>query len=89
MLALIAATARMIPTAQNPSGKKTAGLEVRQSYGVEAVEPDWMFLDVRFDWKLREQPLNVRAQFFDEAKQPTGGPNWTMQIQTQFVFLRK
>jgi len=40
-------------------------------------------------FKIARQPLNVRAQFFDDGKQPTYGPNWTMQIQTQFLLLRK
>lgn len=39
--------------------------------------------------KVGSQPINARVQFWNDVKQPTGGPSWTMQAQVQFLFIRK
>jgi hypothetical protein len=39
-------------------------------------------------FKIGHQPLNARAQFFDDVRTTTGGPNWQMQTQLQFLFIR-
>jgi hypothetical protein len=39
--------------------------------------------------KVGFQPINARVQFWDDVKQPTGGPSWTMQAQVQLLFIRK
>ena len=37
-------------------------------------------------FKLGEQHLNAKAQFFGYADAPTGGPDWSFQFQLTFLF---
>ena len=39
--------------------------------------------------KVGLQPINARVQFWNDVKQPIGGPSWTMQAQVQLLFIRK
>jgi hypothetical protein len=39
-------------------------------------------------FKIGNQPLNARAQFFDDVRTTAGGSDWQMQIQLQFLFIR-
>jgi hypothetical protein len=39
--------------------------------------------------KVGFQPINARVQFWNDVKEPTGGPSWTMQAQVQLLFIRK
>jgi hypothetical protein len=34
------------------------------------------------------QPLNARAQFFNDVRTTAGGPDWQLQTQLQFLFIR-
>jgi hypothetical protein len=38
---------------------------------------------------IGSQPLNARAEFFNDVRTTTGGPNWQMQVQLQFLFINK
>jgi len=40
-------------------------------------------------FKVGKQPLNARAQIFNNVLRPNGGPAWTLQTQLQFVFVKK
>ena len=40
-------------------------------------------------FKLGHQPLNARAQFFNDVRTTTGGPDWQLQTQLQFLFIKK
>jgi hypothetical protein len=39
-------------------------------------------------FKIGRQPLNARAQFFDDVRTTTGGSDWQLQTQLQFLFIR-
>jgi hypothetical protein len=39
-------------------------------------------------FKIGRQPLNARAEFFNDVRTTTGGPDWQMQTQLQFLFIR-
>jgi hypothetical protein len=39
-------------------------------------------------FKIGKQPLNLRAEFFNDVRTTTGGPDWQMQVQLQFLFIR-
>jgi len=39
-------------------------------------------------FKIGSQPLNARAQFFNDVRTTTGGMDWQMQTQLQFLFIR-
>jgi hypothetical protein len=39
-------------------------------------------------FKIGRQPLNARAEFWNDVRTTTGGPNWQMQTQLQFLFIR-
>ena len=39
-------------------------------------------------FKIGHQPLNARAEFFNDVRTTTGGPDWQMQVQLQFLFIR-
>jgi hypothetical protein len=39
-------------------------------------------------FKIGRQPLNLRAEFFNDVRTTTGGPDWQMQVQLQFLFIR-
>jgi hypothetical protein len=39
-------------------------------------------------FKIGNQPLNARAQFFNDVRTTAGGSDWQMQIQLQFLFIR-
>lgn len=38
-------------------------------------------------FKIGSQPINARAEFFNDVRTTTGGPNWQMQAQLQFLFI--
>jgi len=40
-------------------------------------------------FKVGKQPLNARAQIFNNVLRPNGGAAWTLQTQLQFVFVKK
>jgi hypothetical protein len=40
-------------------------------------------------FKIGPQPLNARAEFFNNVTTTTGGPSWQMQVQLQFLFIHK
>jgi hypothetical protein len=39
-------------------------------------------------FKIGSQPLNARAQFFNDVRTTAGGPDWQLQTQLQFLFIR-
>jgi len=39
-------------------------------------------------FKIGSQPLNARAEFFNDVRTTTGGTDWQMQTQLQFIFVR-
>lgn len=39
-------------------------------------------------FKIGSQPLNARAEFFNDVRTTTGGTDWQMQTQLQFLFIR-
>lgn len=39
-------------------------------------------------FKIGSQPLNARAEFFNDIRTTAGGPDWQMQTQLQFIFIR-
>jgi hypothetical protein len=39
-------------------------------------------------FKIGHQPLNARAQFFNDVRTTNGGSDWQMQTQLQFLFIR-
>ena len=39
-------------------------------------------------FKIGSQPLNARAEFFNDVRTNTGGSDWQMQTQLQFIFIR-
>jgi hypothetical protein len=39
-------------------------------------------------FKIGHQPLNARAQFFNDVRTTTGGSDWQLQTQLQFLFIR-
>jgi hypothetical protein len=39
-------------------------------------------------FKIGHQPLNARAQFFNDVRTTAGGSDWQMQTQLQFLFIR-
>lgn len=39
-------------------------------------------------FKIGSQPLNARVQFFNDVRTTTGGSDWQMQTQLQFLFIR-
>jgi hypothetical protein len=39
-------------------------------------------------FKMGSQPLNARAEFFNDVRTTTGGTDWQMQTQLQFLFIR-
>jgi hypothetical protein len=39
-------------------------------------------------FKVGHQPLNARAQFFNDVRTTNGGSDWQMQTQLQFLFIR-
>jgi hypothetical protein len=39
-------------------------------------------------FKIGSQPLNARAQFFNDVRTTPGGPDWQLQTQLQFLFIR-
>ncbi|UWZ85172.1 neuromedin U [Occallatibacter riparius] len=40
-------------------------------------------------FKLGAQPLNARAEFFNDVRTTSGGPDWQVQTQLQFLFIKK
>jgi hypothetical protein len=38
-------------------------------------------------FKIGHQPLNARAQFFNDVRTTTGGSDWQLQTQLQFLFI--
>lgn len=40
-------------------------------------------------FKVGKQPLNARTEFFNDVRTTTGGPDWQLQTQLQFIFIRK
>jgi hypothetical protein len=38
-------------------------------------------------FKIRNQPLNARAEFFNDVRTTNGGTDWQMQTQLQFLFI--
>ena len=40
-------------------------------------------------FKIGSQPLNARAEFFNDVRTTTGGTDWQMQTQLQFLFIRR
>jgi hypothetical protein len=38
-------------------------------------------------FKIGKQPLNARAEFFNDVRTTTGGSDWQMQTQLQFLFI--
>ena len=40
-------------------------------------------------FKLGAQPLNARAEFFNDVRTAAGGSDWQMQTQLQFLFINK
>ncbi len=39
-------------------------------------------------FKIGRQPLNARAQYFNDVRTTTGGTDWQLQTQLQFIFIR-
>src|SRR5271167_819577 len=39
-------------------------------------------------FKIGSQPLNARTEFFNHVRTTTGGSDWQMQAQLQFLFIR-
>jgi hypothetical protein len=39
-------------------------------------------------FKIGSQPLNARAEYFNDVRTTTGGPDWQLQTQLQFLFIR-
>jgi hypothetical protein len=39
-------------------------------------------------FKIRSQRLNARAEFFNDVRTTTGGSDWQLQTQLQFLFIR-
>lgn len=39
-------------------------------------------------FKIGSQPLNARAEFFNDVRTTSGGTDWQMQTQLQFLFIR-
>jgi hypothetical protein len=39
-------------------------------------------------FKIGNQPLNARAQYFNDVRTTTGGSDWQLQTQLQFIFIR-
>ena len=39
-------------------------------------------------FKIGSQPLNARAEFFNDVRTTAGGTDWQMQTQLQFLFIR-
>ena len=39
-------------------------------------------------FKIGHQPLNARAEFFNDVRTTAGGSDWQMQTQLQFLFIR-
>ena len=39
-------------------------------------------------FKIGGQPLNARAEYFNDVRTTTGGTDWQMQTQLQFLFIR-
>jgi hypothetical protein len=39
-------------------------------------------------FKIGHQPLNARAEFFNDVRTTTGGSDWQLQTQLQFLFIR-
>jgi hypothetical protein len=39
-------------------------------------------------FKIGSQPLNARVQYFNDVRTTTGGPDWQLQTQLQFLFIR-
>jgi hypothetical protein len=39
-------------------------------------------------FKIGRQPLNARAEFFNDVRTTTGGADWQLQTQLQFLFIR-
>ncbi|WP_263358150.1 neuromedin U [Acidicapsa ligni] len=40
-------------------------------------------------FKVGPQPLNARAEFFNNVRTTNGGSSWQMQVQLQFLFIQK
>lgn len=40
-------------------------------------------------FKLGAQPLNARAEFFNDVRTTSGGSDWQLQTQLQFLFIKK
>ena len=40
-------------------------------------------------FKVGSQPLNARAEFFNNVRTTNGGSSWQMQVQLQFLFIQK
>jgi len=40
-------------------------------------------------FKLGAQPLNARAEFFNDVRTTAGGSDWQLQTQLQFLFIKK
>jgi hypothetical protein len=39
-------------------------------------------------FKIGGQPMNAQLQAFDYVEKPTGGPQWAIRLQLQFLFPR-
>jgi hypothetical protein len=39
-------------------------------------------------FKVGHQPLNARAEYFNDVRTTTGGTDWQLQTQLQFIFIR-
>jgi hypothetical protein len=39
-------------------------------------------------FKIGHQPLNARAEYFNDVRTTTGGSDWQLQTQLQFLFIR-
>ena len=39
-------------------------------------------------FKIGSQPLNARAEYFNDVRTTTGGTDWQLQTQLQFLFIR-
>jgi hypothetical protein len=39
-------------------------------------------------FKIGRQPLNARAEYFNDVRTTTGSPDWQLQTQLQFLFIR-
>jgi hypothetical protein len=40
-------------------------------------------------FKVGNQPLNARTQFFNDVRTTSGGPDWQLQTQLQFLFIKR